>query len=70
MPGVSINIDWPISVDLGERYLAGLGPVPRAGSSSRPVQPISLQKGHLLGNTRLVRAGNNSPLFTILLVFS
>lgn len=70
MPGISLNIDWPISVDLGERYRAGLGPVPSAGSSSRPFQPIPDQEGHLLANRRLVRAEKNSPLFTILLVFS
>lgn len=69
MPGVSLNIDWLISVDLGEWYRAGLGPMPSADSSSRPFQPIPHQEGHLLANTRLVRAGK-ILLFTILLVFS
>lgn len=57
MPGVSPNIDWPISRDLGEPYRVGLGPKPSPGSTSWPFQPMPHQEGHLLVNTRLVRAG-------------
>lgn len=66
MPGVSPNIDWSVSVDLGEPYVR-CWPRPSAQHrSSWPFQPMPHQEGHLLANTRLVRA-SKITLFTILL---
>lgn len=71
MPGVSPNIDWPISRDLGEPYRVGLGPKPRPGSTSWPFQPMPHQEGHLLVNTRLgsLEPGKFSSVYYFTCIF-